>query len=211
MAGPIGDRRPVSDDRDRVPVSVAWILLAALGAALLLTALMRGWPGGPGGPSASFPAEAQGRPVISVVDALAIQADDDSSDIAVSGWFQQPFAFSCPAPVVPLVPVIEGPCAMTGWLLAEPESVVHITIGANSRSMETSSATGPSFETVFDGPGTAWARPLPERGDSVPTPVVLIGHFDDPRAAGCQPENQVECHERFVVSVVAWADGVDNP
>lgn len=31
-----------------MPVSVAWILLGALAAALLLTALMRGWPGGPG-------------------------------------------------------------------------------------------------------------------------------------------------------------------
>ena len=113
--------------------------------------------------------------------------------------------------MVPLVPVIEGPCAMTGWLLAENESLVHIVIGPNSGSMETSSPSGPAFETAFDGPGIAWARPLPQQGDSVPTPVVLIGHFDDPRAAACQPKNQAECLDRFVVTVVAWADGVENP
>jgi hypothetical protein len=46
---------------------------------------------------------------------------------------------------------------------------------------------------------------------SVPTPVVFIGHFDDPRAEGCRPEHLQLCRDRFVVTVVAWADGVDFP
>jgi hypothetical protein len=194
----------VNDGRGRVPVSVAWILLAALGAALLLTNLMRT---SPASPAASFPVDANGLEVMTVVDAIRVRNADDARDIAVSGWFQAPFANSCPAPIVPLVPVIEGPCALTGFLMAEPESIVHV----RANSMETSGPTGSAIETVFEGPGTDWARPLPREGDSVPTPVVLIGHFDDARAAGCQPENQETCRDRFVVLIIAWADGVDDP
>lgn len=193
----------MDDDDRRVPVSVAWILIAALGAALLLTWLMR-IPKAE--PSTNFPAVAAGLPVISVLDAIDIQAGDDGRDIAVSGWFQQPFAMSCPAPVFPGVPVLEENCTIDfTWLMAEPESIIRIF----PNGAEGGAPAGPAIHPVFDGPDTGWARPLPREGGSVPTPVVFIGHFDDARAAGCLPEARQRCLDRFVVAVVAWADGVD--
>jgi len=208
MTGSRGDPPPVSDEGERVPVSVAWILLAALAAALFLTTQMRA-------PDTLetevFPALASGLDVVPVADAIEVRETGADTDVAVSGWFQQPMVIECPAPGIPLVPVIEGPCALTGWLMGEPESVVHVSVEANSREHWTTSASGPSIETVFDGPGSAWANPLRQNGDSVPTSVVLIGHFNDPRVAACQAENQAECRDRFVVTVVAWADGVENP
>ena len=158
-------------------------------------------------PTASFPSIIQARAVVSVSDALAIQAGDDHSELAVAGWFQQPFPFECPAPLVQPVPLLEGPCKLQGWLMADPESAVLV----HENGMETRPIVGANVDVAFDGPDTNWERPLPKLGGSIPLPVVFIGHFDDIRAAGCQPENRQSCLDRFVVTIVAWLDGVDRP
>ena len=160
-----------------------------------------------GSPSASFPGAAGDRSVVSVSDAIAIQARDDPIELAVAGWFQQPFLFGCPAPRVPPVPLLEGCGSFSGWLMAEPESAVLV----HENGMETRPIASANIEVAFDGPDTTWERPLPKLGGSIPLPVVFIGHFDDIRAAGCQPENHQSCVDRFVVTVVAWVDGVDLP
>lgn len=158
-------------------------------------------------PSASFPVVARTHAVMTVPDAIVIQGKNDPSAIAVAGWFQQPFLSSCPAPMVQLVPVIEGCASFGGWLMALPESVVLV----RQNGMESRPAVGPSVEVSFDGPDRNWERPLPQLGWSVPLPVVFVGHFDDPRAVGCQPDSRRSCLDRFVVTVVAWVNGADQP
>lgn len=194
----------MSDDRDGVPISVAWILLAALGAAILLTNLMRS----PDSSSDSgFLATANGLPVVSVADAIEVQQLEADTDVAVSGWFQHPAAIECPEPREPIVPLLDGDCAIDfTWLLSDAQSLWHAEV--NDMRME--NPAGPAIHPVFLGPDTSWARPFDGR-DSVPTPVVFIGHFDDERAAGCQPQNRQRCLDRFVVTLVPWADGVDLP
>jgi hypothetical protein len=194
----------VSDDREGVPVSVAWILLATLGAAILLTNLMRS-------PDASmesgFPATANGLPVVTVPDAIEVQQLGADTDVAVSGWFQHPAAIECPAPQQPVVPLLDGDCAIDfTWLLSEAASLWH----AEVNGMRMDNPAGPALHPVFDGPDASWARPFDGR-DSVPTPVVFIGHFNDSRAEGCRPDNQALCLSRLVVTAVAWADGVETP
>lgn len=194
----------MSDDRGGLPVSVAWILLAALGAAILLTNLMRA-PDPSTEPG--FPATANSLPVVTVPDAIEVQQLGADTDIAVSGWFQHPAAIECPAPRQPVVPLLDGDCAIDfTWLLSDAEFLWH----AEVNGMRMDNPAGPAIHPVLVGPGTSWARPFDGR-DSVPTPVVFIGHFNDPRSAGCRPDNQPVCLSRFVVTVVAWADGVDNP
>jgi hypothetical protein len=195
----------MGDNEERFPTGAALILVATGAAVLLLANLM----GGAGdAPEASFPTSANQVPVIGVGEAIDIQARDDDGDIAVSGWFQQSMPVPCPAPLGPVVPLLDGDCSLDmAWLMAEPERLVHV----EPNSMGVDSPTGAAIHPVFDGPGIAWARPLPQTGTSTPTPVVFIGHFDDSRAEGCQPEHLQLCRDRFVVSVVAWADGVDNP
>jgi hypothetical protein len=195
----------VSTDREGVPVSVAWILLAALGSAILLTNLMRT-------PDVleteTFPALANGMDVVSVPDAIEVQRLGADTDIAVSGWFQHPTAIECPFPQQPIVPLLDGDCAIDfTWLMADEQSLYRIS----RESVEGRSPLGPAVHPVFDGPGMDWVRPLPQEGGSSPTPVVFIGHFNDSRSEGCRPDNQPLCLARFVVTVVAWADGVDNP
>lgn len=187
---------------------MAWVLLAALGAALLLTNLMRRAPEASAPTSASFPAEAGGLPVLTVRAAMDVRAADDRRDIAVAGWFQQPFPMSCPAPAPPSEPFLEGNCSVHfTWLMADPETIVRV----RADGAEGSRPVGPAINPIFDGPDTDWARPLPPSGDAIPTPVVLIGHFDDPRAAGCQPEARRACRDLLVVTAVPWADGVLDP
>jgi hypothetical protein len=195
----------VSDEREGVPVSVAWILLAALGAAILLTNLMRS----PDSSTESgFPATANGLPVVTVPDAIEVQQLGADTDVAVSGWFQQPSAIECPFPQQPVVPLLNGDCAIDfTWLMRDPESLVHV----RANGVEGGPPESPSVHPVFDGPAAGWARPLPREGDSTPTPVVFIGHFNDSRSEGCRPDNQPLCLSRFVVTVVAWADGADTP
>ena len=158
-------------------------------------------------PEASFPALAANLTVELVPEAIKARDDGVTDDLAVAGWFQQPFLLGCPVPRLPEVPVIEGCGTLAGWLLAQPESVVH----HRGNEMWTSPATGASIDIVFDGPDRDWERPLPPDGDAIPTPAVLLGHFHDPRAPRCQPPNRQECDTEFVVTHVAWANGIDNP
>jgi hypothetical protein len=204
-AGSRGDPPRVSDERDGIPVSVAWILLAALAAALFLTNLMRTPDPSP---SSDFPERANDMGVVTVADAIEVQRLGADSDVAVSGWFQQSLPIPCPAPLPPVVDLLNGNCTIDmTWLMAEPESTLHI----DPNGMSGNSPSSPAINPVFDGPDTSWARPLPQTGDAMPTPVVFIGHFNDARAGGCRAEEQQLCRDRFVVTVVAWADGVDFP
>ena len=197
----------MDEHRGRTVLVAAVIVAGFVAAALVLTGWLRSGPSD-ATPSASFPAEARGMKVLTVVDAIAVQARDDASDIALGGFYQQPFLLSCPAPLGPVVQLFEGNCeTRSTWLMANPESIVH----ASSNVIQGGGPSGPAFNVVFDGPGIEWANPLPQTGDSVPTPVVVIGHFDDPRAVGCQPENVQWCMDVFVVTVVDWANGAPLP
>ena len=194
----------MSEERDGVPVSVAWILVAALCAAILLTNWMRM----PSSSEGAFPTAANGLPVVTVPDAIEVQRLNASSDVAVSGWFQQAPPIPCPVPLPPVVELLNGNCTIDAtWLMSEAEGLVDMT----ADRMSASPPSFPAVNVVFDGPDTSWARPLPQTGRSVPTPVVFVGHFDDERAVDCQPQDLQRCLDRFVVTEVTWADGVDNP
>ncbi len=44
-----------------------------------------------------------------------------------------------------------------------------------------------------------------------PVPLVVVGHFDDPRAAACQPEARQACLDRFVLDRVVVFDPAAVP
>ena len=158
--GPRGDPPRVSDERDGVPASVGWILIAALAAALFLTNLMRAPD-----PSTStgFPTTANDLDVVTVADAIEVQRLGADTDVAVSGWFQQSMPIPCPAPLAPVVELLNGNCTIEmTWLMAEPESTLRI----DPNGMSGNSPTGPAIHPVFDGLDTGWARPLPRTGEA---------------------------------------------
>jgi hypothetical protein len=147
--------------------------------------------------------------VITVLEAIEIQERDDDGVIAVAGWFAPAEPVPCPAPMPAVVPLLDGNCSIDfTWLMAAPETTRHMS---GDTLVSIGSPAGPAVHPVFDGPDTSWARPDPSDGERSRTPVVFIGHFNDARAGGCRAEEQQLCRDRFVVTVVAWADGVDFP
>jgi hypothetical protein len=204
----------VDEHRGRT-LAIVVALIVGMGAiALLLTGWMRGGATRTlaSGPPSDAPKDVGGMAVMSVSDALKIQAADTGAEIAVAGWFQQSYPLPCPAPLPPVVPLLNGDCTIgMTWLMQDPESLVHATRDASGGSNSSRPPVGAGVNPVFDGPSTDWANPLPANGDSVPTAVVLIGHFDDARAVGCAPADRPACLDRFVVTTVAWANGRSLP
>jgi hypothetical protein len=59
-----------------------------------------------------------------------------------------------------------------------------------------------------------WPRLIvPQTADGFypPVPIVVVGHFDDPRAADCRPRAQQLCRDRFVVDEIVDFDPLSVP
>ena len=205
----------MDEHRGRSLVIVTALIVGAVALALVLTGWMRGGSTGTAGstgPPTDAPKAVNGMAVISVSDALKVQAADSGAETAVTGWYQAPGPVSCPAPQGPTVGLLDGDCTIgMTWLMQDPESLIHIARDPSGGSFSGRPPAGAAVNPAFDGPLTNWAIPLPVNGDSVPTAVVFVGHFDDVRAAGCAPADRQACLDRFVVTTVAWANGVANP
>lgn len=197
------------DRRRALAVASAIVALTAV-LALVATGALQRQPAEASarGLPAGAPATIRGSRVLSIPEAIAVQAKADASVLAVAGWYQQPYPVPCAAPIGPVVPLLDGDCSIgMTWLMRDPEVLVQVTRDASSVGGGSHAPVGPAVNPVFDGVSTDWADPLPENGGSRPTPVVVIGHFDDPRASGCVPADRQLCLDRFVVTTVAWAGG----
>lgn len=219
---------------------------AAVLAVAVICALALASPTGPGptaspsgspGPMATpyptppaYPAEAFGRRVMSVAEALDLRDARGPRpfpvgppSIAVAGWYSAPWAASCPypGPVDPL----EARCpAMFGWLMENPEDLLTVTTSSASGRPPVGRAFNPRFLPGVTAPEVpAEARPagsgrpgehlppIPGVGiqyDPSPIPVVLVGHWDDPRSAFCTDDGAAACARDFVVDGVAWVAGL---
>ena len=203
---------PVERRRRTAAVTVAAIaLLLSNGLPATVPSTPSGTSSAPTpGPSATveaaaFPSTIFGVEVLSVPEAIAIRDHGDSAEIVVSGRYAPPEPVPCLGPLRPLIPLLEGDCSIDyTWLMAAPESTRRMN---GDTLLSIGPPAGPAIHPVFDGLNTSWARPIPQSGDSVPTAVVFVGHFNDARAAGCRPDHRELCRERFVVDQVPWVDG----
>ena len=154
-----------------------------------------------------FPAEVDGMPVISVMRALEMRDDPAQATeerIAVRGWYTPWFPVPCPAPTVPLPPLIEG-CPYDMAALAALPEVLHVE---NPNGGVFEKPSGPALNPRFiasDPPDLGVAA-----GDW-PAPVVFIGHFHDPSAASCPADLRDACERAFVIDSLAWVGGAATP
>jgi hypothetical protein len=68
-------------------------------------------------------------------------------------------------------------------------------------------ANGPHLTPFFDQElpaGASYWHPDGTGWGSPPVPIVVVGHFDDPRAELCQAANRQRCLDRLVVDWVAY-------
>jgi hypothetical protein len=159
-----------------------------------------------------FPAEVDGNRVLTVAQALAASDTGATGPIAIGGWFSMAPMHSCPAPfkngVFREPNPLELYCHEGDWALAEkPEAVVDVTIVTTDESTSMTvtgrTITGPWLQPVLEI-HLGGIFPLGTTEQWRPVPVVLVGHFGDPRAATCLPQLRAVCAERFVADRVGW-------
>lgn len=146
----------------------------------------------------------QGLPILTVSEAIAVRdGGPDDREIAVSGFLGAGPVFFCAFNPAPLNPT-ELRCSQS-WLMERPESLLTVGVGESVASGRnpTGPALSPSFALVDAPPG----HPLTRDGNSTPSAVVLIGHFDDRRAVMCPADSVPACTDTFVVDRVESVEG----
>jgi hypothetical protein len=149
---------------------------------------------------ARFPRAVLGLGVSSIRAALDLHPNFDNAELAIRGWYVPPDpAVDCPGSrdrVRPLRPLV---CpGGRHWLLDEPENLwsdVPTTGVVRQPAGRYLNPIIPS-DVVFDVPDP-WSGAGPD-----PVPVVVVGHFADPRISAPYPGI-----ESFVVDQLAWAAG----
>lgn len=132
--------------------------------------------------------------------AIAIRdAAGDNREIAVTGFLgRSTMIRSCPIDLRPRNPTRLGCRGALTWLMDSPE----VLETANGSTVSFRGPSGPAIQPSFDLVG------FPKADDRGTTPrVTLIGHFDDRRAALCEPDVRQQCSDTFVVDRVAAVDG----
>jgi hypothetical protein len=154
----------------------------------------------PSAPPADAPTSVLGLPVIDVTTAIEHRdAGDDPIELAVRGWYPRTLDRTCPisAPKPLLVASCDNERQL---LLASPEVLIDRT-GSAPRER---GPVDPHVGLELSGIEWSW---VPDRPTDEPTEVILVGHFDDDRAAYCDDDQEQTCRDRFVVDRVAFVDG----
>lgn len=149
-------------------------------------------------PFAGAPTSVFGIGVGSIATAKELHPQRDAAEIAVRGWYVPPDpAATCPLMRDPIRPV--GPPCPQGrhWLLDEEQQLWSDPIKVDIDRQPTGAYLNPivPYDVTIDVP-SGW-----EDGSAEPWPVVLLGHFADPRARtqGGQQE--------FTVDALVWRRG----
>jgi hypothetical protein len=169
---------------------------------------------GPQDLASLFPATVAGMQVTTVDSAISVREMGLATELAVAGWYQAPPPARCGLGADVNVWFLEGGCGLRfTWLLSSAESVIHVTPGTNangSTQVSTTDPSGPAVNVSFGGVAPPASTRLPVEGDSIPIPVVFVGHFHDSRSNLCMVDNVSRCGRRFVVDAVAWVAGASH-
>jgi hypothetical protein len=157
-------------------------------------------------PSTAIPTEVLGLGVSSVGKALELHPNFDDAEIAIRGWYVPPPPnLDCPELRERIRPVRPPTCpAGRAWLLDEPEDLWSDPSKVGIDRQPAGAYLNPIIpsDVIFDVPD-AWAG---DGSSPEPVPVVVIGHFADPRVRDVYAGN-----ETFVVDELAWAAGETRP
>jgi hypothetical protein len=146
-------------------------------------------------------------PTISVSDAMTVRAKGtDGHEIAVRGWYSDAPTMSCPRRLDVLRLPLEMSCPdQFMWLMQDAEQL-HVVDGDTET---TRPPVGPALNPDLDGVDRTWIPAHSGAGPIELVDVVMVGHFDDPRAASCPKNARQACRDRFVVDQVWSGDRTD--
>ena len=169
--------------------------------------------------AATFPTTVDGLTVQSVSELLAARASGDAKGgpFALRGyWTNRNFMHSCNAPVGQ-PGELELRCSDGEWGITErDEPILDLVIKrqANETQIGGAPAAGPHLTPWV--PSTPEMTPLfslPFVNDQFwpPVPIVVTGHFDDPKARECRKEARQLCQDRFVLDHIVTFDPESVP
>jgi hypothetical protein len=182
-------------------LALALGLVAAMTIVAVLNALLTHDP---------LPQQTDGLPIRTVSEAIALREGlDETSPIAVRGWYSTGVPHSCPAPMGPdgriRAPTpLELYCRRGEIVLTElPEAGVDVHIERGLDTMSTSFTirhlAGPHLDPVVFAPVSDLPITPPGIDPWVPQPIIAVGHFADHRAADCPPAERGFCRSAFVI------------
>jgi hypothetical protein len=194
-----------------VGAGAAIAIVAVIAAGLVL----RSTTGPTSGPTTepgnqAEPATVDGLPVQTVSQALAAEKSGaivGDSLVAIKGWYDPTFPFGCPAETPG--PALVDTCASRKLFVSEnPERLVEFQ-GNGVSGQQTPSGT---YIAALEPDGSYVGSLLPvsdqsSPGSYDPSPVVIVGHFHDLRAANCGADQKAACDSAFVIDQLAWLDG----
>ena len=157
----------------------------------------------------ALPTEVEPAPipaVWTVGDLLAarLAGDVGGDTVRVMGyWTDRSFPHSC-APMLDVTSPLDDLCGAGEYGITEQDEPI-MTLAPGFRIIP---ASGPALSPFLDEPVDARLFQLPHaNGQSYPpVPIVVEGHFDDPRADECRPATIQRCRDRFVVERVLEFD-----
>lgn len=200
----------VSGRTDEAPDPVAEALVVAPTSAPASTIPAGDAPGRVASADEPFPSQALGLATRSVTSSLEAHRAGSIQDdlVAIGGWLTiRPDRVTCEPGVTDTQ--ARALCWREGILRTDGEPVLAISQGAVHRL----GGFGTHLHPVVPA-GVSLGRldrDTPDADDEdsagalAPSPVVLLGHFDDDREQLCPEER--DCDDRFVVERLVWANG----
>jgi hypothetical protein len=187
--------------------SRGWWLLVVPVVAITVFGLTR-LGGGGTMPTAALPATVDGLTVMTVSEVLAARDEGGlhEAPVALGGyWSDGSMAHGCAAPDGP-TGELEYYCHDGEFGITELDEPIMVI----DRHGYVTEPRGPHLTPWFPNelPGFADLVSLPIiNGQRYrPVPIVVVGHFDDPRAEACRPEALELCLDRLVVDRIAIFD-----
>jgi len=157
---------------------------------------------------AGLPTTVDGLTVMTVSEVLAARDGGGlrGEAVAVAGyWSGGIFPHSCPAPMGQ-PGELEIYCRDGEWGITELDE----RILSFDRNGYGTTAVGPAltpwFPNDLEGIDELYGLPTINGQPYPPVPIVVVGHFDDPRAADCRAEARQLCLDRLVVDRIAAFD-----
>lgn len=210
------DRLPVEhpDALHRRPPSKRFLMAAVLGLSItsLIGALVladrnpdrsaAAAASSPASPRASVTSTIDGVTVHSVSELVALRQNGKiaGEPVGLSGYWSARLRGRTCGPPPEKVGDLELRCDIGQWGITENDEAI-LTTGHSGQKVP---AEGPylqpflsdeQFKTLMSLPTTN-GQPYP------PVPIVVIGHFDDPRAADCGPKSVQVCRDRLVLDQI---------
>jgi hypothetical protein len=193
----------------RPSIGLAWVVLVLVGCA---TQQLRSPSEEPGSPvihaSASDSSQPSPPPAAEGVDGLhsytvselqTARADSkvNGGPIALRGfWSDRSFGHSC-SPPHKQPGDLELRCSDGEWGITEDDEAIGVLTAASQWIPARSPHLSPYVSNDLFGP--LLQQVLINGQRELPVPIVVVGHFDDPRAKDCQPEAAKLCVDRFVI------------